>query len=76
MQDLRYELSAGDIVYMCISSVIYVSVHELGHALDATRLVLDWYLILMYIIGYLKCYCIGSNDHFFSDRSRMYNKEN
>nr|GFB60255.1 membrane-bound transcription factor site-2 protease homolog isoform X2 [Tanacetum cinerariifolium] len=31
-----YSISVGDIGYMCISSIISVSVHELGHALAAT----------------------------------------
>ncbi|KAK9062357.1 hypothetical protein SSX86_019543 [Deinandra increscens subsp. villosa] len=32
----RYSISVADIGYMCISSIISVSIHELGHALAAT----------------------------------------
>ncbi|KAL4578173.1 hypothetical protein LXL04_014292 [Taraxacum kok-saghyz] len=34
----KYSISVADIGYMCISSIISVSIHELGHALAATRL--------------------------------------
>lgn len=33
----KYSMSVADIGYMCISSIISVSIHELGHALAATR---------------------------------------
>ncbi|KVI08430.1 Peptidase M50, partial [Cynara cardunculus var. scolymus] len=32
----KYSISVADVGYMCISSIISVSVHELGHALAAT----------------------------------------
>ncbi|KAM0038388.1 putative S2P endopeptidase [Helianthus debilis subsp. tardiflorus] len=32
----KYSISVADIGYMCVSSIISVSVHELGHALAAT----------------------------------------
>ncbi|KAK1412720.1 hypothetical protein QVD17_34190 [Tagetes erecta] len=32
----KYSISVADIGYMCISSILSVSVHELGHALAAT----------------------------------------
>ncbi|KAI7738236.1 hypothetical protein M8C21_009767 [Ambrosia artemisiifolia] len=34
----KYSISVADIGYMCVSSIISVAVHELGHALAATRI--------------------------------------
>ncbi|KVH89288.1 Peptidase M50 [Cynara cardunculus var. scolymus] len=54
---LKYSISITDVGYMCISSIISVLVHELGHALAATRLLLPIHssfavsLDLAYLVG-------------------------